>query len=116
MGSYEIRETKEMLLRVERERKAGGQAMIQVKWVDSWYDTPEDVPKQWIKPDLEVVPVAVVPLSALTEVVEGLKGTKSWLEQLADRFEDEWPNTATHCRIHVRAIENTIAQLESHTK
>lgn len=47
--------------------------MNQVKWVDGWYDTPEDVPKQQVGKDLDVVPVAVVPLSALTEVVEGLR-------------------------------------------
>lgn len=41
--------------------------MSQVKWISEWYDTPEDVPKQQLSPDLAVVPVAVVPLSVLDE-------------------------------------------------
>lgn len=57
--------------------------------------------------------IPVVPLSALREVVEGLKGAKSWLEQLANRLDFEWPNTANQCRIHVRSIERLLAHLDA---
>src|SRR5690242_15454412 len=40
---------------------------------------------------------------------ETAEGALQWLEQLADRFEDEWPNTANHCRLHVNSLRAALS-------
>lgn len=37
-------------------------------------------------------------------LVEAAGGALQWMEQLADRFESEWPNTSKHCHIHVGTL------------
>lgn len=44
----------------------------------------------------------------MTELTEAAEGALQWLEQLADRFELEWPNTSKHCRIHVGTLRAAI--------
>lgn len=48
-------------------------SQVQVKWVDGYYDTPEDVPKRKIG-NIGIVPTSVVPLAAL----------RKWLKRLDD--------------------------------
>ena len=86
-------------------------SQVPVKWVRSKHELwDRQVQANTTSPDMAV---PVVPLSALREAVEELKGAKSWLEQLANRFDFEWPNTANQCRIHARSIERLLAHLDA---
>lgn len=49
----------------------------------------------------------------LIELLDEAEGAAQWLDQMADRFESEWPNTAKHCRIHVNSLRAAIAALQS---
>lgn len=54
------------------------------------------------------------PQADVVELLENAEGAAQWLDQMADRFEGEWPNTAKHCRVHVNSLRHTIAALSQH--
>ena len=54
------------------------------------------------------------PQADVVELLENAEGAAQWLDQMADRFEGEWPNTAKHCRIHVNSLRHAIAALSQH--
>ncbi len=42
------------------------------------------------------------------DLSDKVAGAIQWLEQMADRFEYEWPNTAQHCRLHVDILRTAL--------
>lgn len=80
--------------------------MIQVKWVDGWYDRPEDAPKQRIGTTIKFVLAPVIPLTALTEVADVLK--RLTRDCMASDFNEHWESYTEAKRL--------LAQLEGHTK
>jgi hypothetical protein len=57
--------------------------MTPVKWVDGFYDAPEDMPQEMLGPNLEVIPVAVIPLADLEA---WLSEQRAWQQKYTDEY------------------------------